>query len=112
MPLVKFKGVIIAIVRGSLQVSVYKTRHLLAIFIRIFLYQTFAKRRDLETLAKDVEIIKNEIENLPDQRMVHELELQIETLRGDIKRIEPLLNSLKNLSDMLLENELKQRNSK
>lgn len=86
--------------------------NVLLILASFFLYQTFAKRRDLETLAKDVEIIKNEIENLPDQRMVHELELQIETLRGDIKRIEPGLNSVKNLSDMLLENELKQRNPK
>lgn len=73
------------------------------------LHKTYAKHEKVESLEKEVLVIKNNISNLPDKDLVHKLELRIEELSGDIKRIEPSLVSVKTLSDMLLENELKGR---
>ncbi|OUR62043.1 hypothetical protein A9Q74_06235 [Colwellia sp. 39_35_sub15_T18] len=73
------------------------------------LHKTYAKRESVDNLEKEVLLIKTNINNLPDKDLVHKLELRIEELSGDIKRIEPGLISVKNLSDMLLENELKSK---
>jgi hypothetical protein len=73
------------------------------------LHKTYAKHEKVESLEKKVLLIQNNINNLPDKDLVHKLELRIEELSGDIKRIEPSLVSVKTLSDMLLENELKGR---
>lgn len=75
------------------------------------LHKTYAKHEKVDLLETEVKLIRNDISNLPDKDLTHKLELRIEELSGDIKRIEPGLNSVKNLSDMLLENELKGRSS-
>lgn len=75
------------------------------------LSRTFAKKDDVNekliSVDKRIDLIGAEISNLPDKDLTHKLELRIEQLSGDIKRIEPGLVSVKQLSDMLLENELK-----
>ncbi len=75
------------------------------------LHKTYAKHEKVEHLEKEVLLIKKDVSNLPNKDLVHKLELKIETLSGDIKRIEPGLTSVKQLSDMLLENELKGNNN-
>jgi len=73
--------------------------------------KTFAKKdavnESLTNLDKRIDLLDAAIESLPDKDLTHKLELRIEQLSGDIKRIEPSLVSVKTLSDMLLENELK-----
>ncbi|OUR89897.1 hypothetical protein A9Q81_20785 [Gammaproteobacteria bacterium 42_54_T18] len=73
--------------------------------------KTFAKKdavnESIVSLDKRIDLLDVAVENLPDKDLTHKLELRIEQLSGDIKRIEPGLISVKNLSDMLLENELK-----
>lgn len=73
------------------------------------LHKTYAKHEQVEALEKDVLLIQTNIANLPSKDLTHKLELRIEQLSGDIKRIEPSLVSVKTLSDMLLENELKSK---
>jgi hypothetical protein len=75
--------------------------------------KTFAKKDNVNesivNLDKRIDLLDAAVGNLPDKDLTHKLELRIEQLSGDIKRIEPGLISVKNLSDMLLENELKSK---
>jgi len=75
--------------------------------------KTFAKKdtvnESIVNLDKRIDLLDAAVGNLPDKDLTHKLELRIEQLSGDIKRIEPGLISVKNLSDMLLENELKSK---
>lgn len=73
------------------------------------LHRTYAKRDDHMKLRSEVDQISLQLNNLPSEKELHKLELKIERLSGDIKRIEPGLTSVKTLSDMLLENELLNR---
>lgn len=70
------------------------------------LHRTYAKRDDHISLKNEVNKMKVVIDELPNAKEIHALEIEIERLRGDIKAIEPSLLSVKHLSDILLENEL------
>ena len=78
-----------------------------AILAFFALRKSYPRKDSFDKLEKRVSKVENAIATMPSEKTVHELQLEVERLRGDIKGIEPSLASVKNLSDMLLENELK-----
>lgn len=81
----------------------------------MFLATKFARREELNEIAhdvsrlkKDVSIIQGRMESMPTKDDIHKLNLEISGLRGDIKGIKPELASVQRISDLLLENELKE----
>lgn len=109
---------------------------LLFSFLVMFLATKFARREELDAIAsdvsrlkRDVSIIQGQLESLPTQDDIHKLNLEISGLRGDIKEIKlayrqllkksylrgdikeikPELASVKRISNLLLENELKEK---
>lgn len=84
-------------------------------FLVMFLATKFAKREELDAIAsdvsklkKDVSTIQGQLESLPTKDDIHKLNLEISGLRGDIKEIKPELAGVKRISNLLLENELKE----
>ncbi|MFQ1004753.1 DUF2730 family protein [Gilliamella sp. CG22] len=80
-----------------------------------FLATKFARREELNTVAedvsrlkRDVSVIQGQLESMPTKDDIHKLNLEISGLRGDIKEIKPELASVKRISNLLLENELKE----
>lgn len=71
-----------------------------------FLHRTYAKRDDHIALKNDVALIKQQITDFPSDKDIHQLDLKIEGLRGDIKGLQPDLIAVRKLADILLENEL------
>lgn len=87
-----------------------------SISILVMLLATkFARREELNEIAhdvsrlkKDVSIIQGQLESMPTKDDIHKLNLEISGLRGDIKEIKPELSGVKRISNLLLENELKE----
>lgn len=85
-------------------------------FLVMFLATKFARREELDAitsdiskLKKDVSTIQGRLESLPTKDDIHKLNLEISGLRGDIKEIKPELAGVKRISNLLLENELKEK---
>ncbi|WP_159064928.1 DUF2730 family protein [Thaumasiovibrio subtropicus] len=81
------------------------------------LVKTFARKEDLQAvkeahnhLQAQHQALSQQVENLPSQNEVSDLKLIIEKLRGDIREIRPKLDGLDRISNLLLENELKDKN--
>lgn len=73
------------------------------------LSRTFARKDELDTLSREQLLIKERITNLASHSDVASLKVCIERLRGDIKEINPKLEGLGRISNLLLENELKDK---
>ena len=78
----------------------------IALFIMFLLSKTYAKRDDLISLTTRFGNLENKVETLPNVNQLHKLQLEISELRGDLKNLEPQLNSVSKLSDLLLESKL------
>ncbi|MDF2186162.1 MULTISPECIES: DUF2730 family protein [Grimontia] len=81
------------------------------------LMKTFARKEELQNikeahseLAQRHIALQQQVEKLPDHDEVSGLKLSIEKLRGDIREIRPKLEGLDRISNLLLENELKEKN--
>lgn len=74
------------------------------------LVKTFAKKEDVDELKKDHESLRQQVAKLPDHSEIADLKLTMEQLRGDIREIRPKLDGLDRISNLLLENELKEKN--
>lgn len=68
-----------------------------------------ALRREQHRLTAQFNELKDKVDELPKHKDFSSLQLSIETLRGEIKEIRPQLKSLHKMSDLLIENELKER---
>ncbi|WP_115720181.1 DUF2730 family protein [Gallaecimonas mangrovi] len=75
--------------------------------ILAMLQLTFAKRQELNDLARMVDGLERRIEDMPSQRDLHELSIKIADLNGQIQGIAPALKRMERIGDLLLENELK-----
>ena len=53
--------------------------------------------------------IENTIAGLPSQKDLHQLQLEMSNLRGDLRELGPAIRQVKHVSDLLLENELKEK---
>lgn len=81
----------------------------IAMVIMALLAKTYAKREEVETLHSEIKRLDQRLDDLPSERELHELQLEISELRGDLKALKPELMQVRRLSDLLLENELKER---
>ena len=54
-------------------------------------------------------LVEKRIEDLPSERELHRLQLEISDLRGELRAVSPQLVQLRSLADLLLENELKDK---
>ncbi|CAB5646018.1 DUF2730 family protein [Providencia hangzhouensis] len=77
--------------------------------VLFFLSKTYAKRDDVEILKTQVRELQSSLESLPNRQELHNLQLDIASLRGEIKAISPELRQLRHMSDLLLQNELKEK---
>lgn len=94
--------------------TVLNVLFLLACFVLI---KTFARKEELQSikeahtqLASSHVALQQHVEKLPDHDEISGLKLSIEKLRGDIREIRPKLEGLDRISNLLLENELKEKN--
>lgn len=76
--------------------------------IMALLTKTYAKREAVESLKSEVVRLEQRLDDLPSERELHALQLEISELRGDLREIKPELRQVNRLSDLLLENELKE----
>lgn len=81
----------------------------IAVGVMAWLSRTYAKRDDLLDVKRDVEQIQERLQSLPSESDLHRLQLEISELRGDLREVRPELKQLRRLWDLLLENELKDR---
>ncbi|SHO58780.1 DUF2730 family protein [Vibrio quintilis] len=77
--------------------------------VLLMINKTYATKKEVNALRSDHEQLKNKVEDLPSHDEINSLKVSIETLRGDIKEIRPQLYSLQKMSDLLIENELKEK---
>ncbi|SIO94804.1 DUF2730 family protein [Vibrio spartinae] len=90
--------------------------NVLFLLICFVLVKTFARKEDLQALkerqdkmASEHDALEKRVSQLPDHDEVSDLKLSIESLRGDIREIRPKLDGLDRISNLLLENELKDK---
>ena len=77
--------------------------------IQLLLAKTYVKREELELLRTRLQGIENTIAGLPSQKGLHQLQLEMSNLRGDLRELGPAIRQVKHVSDLLLENELKEK---
>nr|DAL98363.1 MAG TPA: Protein of unknown function (DUF2730) [Caudoviricetes sp.] len=77
--------------------------------IQLLLAKTYVKREELELMRTRLQGIENTIAGLPSQKDLHQLQLEMSNLRGDLRELGPAIRQVKHVSDLLLENELKEK---
>jgi predicted nucleic acid-binding Zn-ribbon protein len=89
---------------------------LISLVIQTLLVKTYAKREEVASLGGEVAVlgsrlmlVEKRIEDLPSERELHRLQLEISDLRGELRAVSPQLVQLRSLADLLLENELKDK---
>ncbi|MCG9624625.1 DUF2730 domain-containing protein [Vibrio mediterranei] len=89
--------------------------NLVFLLVGFVMTKTFASKTELaeqkqanQELQNKFSLLKNQVEGLPTAKEVAELTVSMEKLHGDIKEIRPQLKSLQRMSNLLLENELKE----
>ncbi len=82
---------------------------LLSLVIQTLLVKTYAKREDVTVLQNRMSAVEQKITGLPSEADLHKLQLEISELRGELREVRPELAQLRRLSDLLLENELKEK---
>ena len=71
--------------------------------------RSFATQKELETIRQQQELLKSEINGLPKHHEFYELKLTIEAMRGDLKALNAALQPLQYISNLRLENDLKDK---
>jgi hypothetical protein len=77
--------------------------------IQLLLAKTYVKREELDLLRTRLQGLENTIAGLPNQKDLHQLQLEMSNLRGDLRELGPAIRQVKHVSDLLLENELKEK---
>ncbi|HFV9293920.1 DUF2730 family protein [Serratia fonticola] len=77
--------------------------------VQLLLSKTYVKREEMDSVRERLSIVETAIEGMPRQKELHELQLEIRDLRGDLKELGSKLQPVQRISDLLLENELKDK---
>ncbi len=77
--------------------------------IQLLLAKTYAKREELEQVRNRLQGLENTIAVLPSQKDLHQLQLEMSNLRGELRELAPSIRQVSRISDLLLENELKDK---
>lgn len=81
---------------------------LISLIVQTLLAKTYAKRETVSVLENRLSMVEQKIADLPSEKELHKLQLDIADLRGELRAVRPELAQLRRLSDLLLENELKE----
>ena len=87
----------------------YALASLVGLVVIILLSKTYAKREDLTGLTERVQKVEQVLTDLPSERELHKLQLEISELRGELREMKPDLRQNRRLAELLLENELKEK---
>ena len=87
----------------------YALASLVGLVVIILLSKTYAKREDLTGLTERVQRVAQVLTDLPSERELHKLQLEISELRGELREMKPDLRQNRRLAELLLENELKEK---
>ncbi len=71
--------------------------------------KTYARHDAVNMLIAEIETLKSRLDETPSVAELNRLNVDIVRLSGEIKSLQPQLDSVQRLSDLLLENELKER---
>lgn len=77
--------------------------------IQLLLAKTYVKREELDLMRQRVQGLENTIAVLPSQKDLHQLQLEMSNLRGELRELDPSIRQVSRISDLLLENELKDK---
>lgn len=77
--------------------------------IQLLLAKTYAKCEELEQVRNRLQGLENTIAVLPSQKDLHQLQLEMSNLRGELRELAPSIRQVSRISDLLLENELKDK---
>lgn len=77
--------------------------------VLVVINKTFATKKEVSELQTRHERLAAQVRDLPSHQEISDLKLSIETLRGDIREVRPQLQALQKMSDLLIENELKEK---
>lgn len=80
----------------------------LGLVIMALLSKTYAKRETVDELRRNLDALETKFDDLPTKTELHNLQLEIANLRGDLKELSPRLDRVQHMSDLLLENELRE----
>lgn len=80
-----------------------------SLVVQTLLAKTYAKRETVAAVEGRVAMVEQKIASLPSEGDLHRLQLDISDLRGELRAVRPELVQLRRLSDLLLENELKEK---
>ncbi|HFO6709654.1 TPA: DUF2730 family protein [Escherichia coli] len=78
--------------------------------LQLILAKTYVKREEFDSLRSRVSVMEGLVNQLPDRNEFHRLQLDISNLRGEIQELGPSIRQVSRISDLLLENELKEKN--
>lgn len=77
--------------------------------IQLLLAKTYVKREEMELFRARLQGVENTIAGLPGQKDLHQLQLEMSNLRGELRELAPAIRQVSRISDLLLENELKDK---
>lgn len=78
--------------------------------VQLLLAKTYARREELEKVSNRLNILEHAVDDLPTRQELHNLQLEMSNLRGELRELAPSIRQVSRISDLLLENELKEKN--
>jgi hypothetical protein len=78
--------------------------------VQLLLAKTYARREELEKVSGRLNILEHAVDGLPTRQELHNLQLEMSNLRGELRELAPSIRQVSRISDLLLENELKEKN--
>ena len=77
--------------------------------LHLLLAKTYARREEMEKVSSRLNILEKAVEGMPTRQELHTLQLDMSNLRGEIREFPCTLRQASRISDLLLENELKEK---
>lgn len=77
--------------------------------LHLLLAKTYACREEMEKVSGRLNILEKAVEGMPTRQELHNLQLDMSNLRGEIREFSGTLRQASRISDLLLENELKDK---
>ncbi len=91
-------------------IQIYAFISLVLLCANWFLAKTYAKQSNLNELEKRVDKLGNDVDQLPGKDEFHRLDKNLVEVNAQLKAVSPQLKSLQRMTEMLTENELREKN--
>ena len=77
--------------------------------VMFFLTKTYAKRESVEQLTGRVDAIERQVANLPSEKDLHALQLDIAALRGDIRELGPKIARVEHITNLVTDYKFREK---